>query len=446
MIRRSSALLVLVTIVGLGSTVWAAPASPAVLGPEAAPALKRLGIVLARGMDCQLRGTESKGAVVLFTLACEEGASILVVKMTAPGGDGNSDAVSTRHGRLLFPVGTAVPSGLSSELDGLEVSLPWREKRTPDVQSRSYEVDLASFNKIAARRREAVTERSAPPVPPTARPGPPHLLPRILAPGDISAWLGTRGSRVGGPCPEACLDHEVFHLLDPRGRVPSGRILSWIREFRGEPKLWAAAAGSAWSEGDPQAAVAYADVATRLDPQDPDARRVWSQLTMGTSDEEGLTVLSDAIGDTPLIPPWTWLVGAAVLWGILAWRHREDPYAMPVVATGLVLGALVYGTAPSEPPLPTPPPPVPDALRASLAGGACQGDPALWTSGEWRIYATCDGTPTVFSIGPNGVRASSSTPGPVQAAAVAHLESRWTHKTAPPVVTDSPDSEAPHLW
>ncbi|MEE2780442.1 MAG: hypothetical protein VYE15_07955, partial [Myxococcota bacterium] len=136
----------------------------------------------------------------------------------------------------------------------------------------------------------------------------------------------------------------------------------------------------------------------------------------------------------------------AVLWGILAWRHREDPYAMPVVATGLLLGALVYGTAPSEPPLPTPPPPVPDALRASLAGGACQGDPALWTSGEWRIYATCDGTPTVFSIGPNGVRASSSTPGPVQAAAVAHLESRWTHKTAPPVVTDSPDSEAPHLW
>ena len=253
--RRPLRPLVFALALAMGAT-WT-PAMATGLGPESSGLVDKIGRAIAGTGGCDLTSQEIDERVT-YTLACQEPVGAARVSLLPPTLDGPPGALKTRHGWLVLPTSWRAMESLTTTVDGVAGELRWSVAREDPAPLTVYEVDAD----VAERSRAALVEAL-------------RLRDESEAPTNASSD------------PDDQLSQVFPELLGRGGQVIPGRILEQIRQRPTEPTLWAALAGAHWREGDAGAALAAADVATRIGPGDPDARRVWRQLQGAGGEEWG---------------------------------------------------------------------------------------------------------------------------------------------------------------
>jgi hypothetical protein len=404
-VTRAAAAWVALCCVAISSTpAEAADATRAVLEPGAARVTARLANALAAAAEAPPPEVVLGETSVTFRFAAPPGQAPWEVVLTGPGPAGGA---VTKHGTARLPEALAPErrDALIAALASVDPPLRWRLVSEP-APAVDYAVDAARAARVRAARASTRAARDDADAPPASAPPDPAALAAETA--AVTA-LGLR---------------------DPEASVALGTLESRLRTTRGAPKLWAAAALEALRQGEPTLALAYADVATRMDHLDADALAAW-RLALGSppSAPPDAAVPEALPHPAPeaLPPLLLWLALAGALWLAAAqWLAPAAPGRV-FVLVGLGLAAASLLARPTAAP-PTRPPPVPEALLAPLAGGACDADPALWTPTGWQLLAACDGAPTTFyitaSTAPAGapqVSATSDRPGPTVDAAARRL-------------------------
>ncbi|MEZ4265691.1 MAG: hypothetical protein R3F39_04880 [Myxococcota bacterium] len=376
-----------------------------VLEPGADRTAARLGAAAARSLGRSAPTVDLSPSALTLRFVDDPPGSLV---FTHSAGE---DAAPSAHGGVRLPEGLADEdrADLLAALDAVTPPLAWRRVSAPPVVQ-AYPVERALAQRSLAARKAAAAARDA------SRPERFEFAP-------VGARLAAEAAAI-----------EAMGLADPESSASIGTIEARLRDVRGAPKLWAAAAYEALRNGHPTQALAYADVATRMDHLDADALHAWHAAHGRPHGALPDDAVASALPQPPTeaLPPLAlWLAAAAAFWFAAAYRpshqHPGGPARLLVVVS-LALGAGAYLASDSRTAAGVAPPPLPDPWLAPLAGGPCDADPALWTESGWLIFAECDGAPTRFYLAPGPtpgapaeVGTTSARPGPTVDAATRRL-------------------------